>query len=121
MEFLWEWRQQREIADVGQRASRAENAARNEADKARVQIDSLTLACAAMWSILRDRLGVTDQQLMDRMRELDLSDGKLDGRISPAARGCPSCRRQVVPRKGLCLYCGTRIAPDEPFAPGLRT
>ena len=45
------------------------------------QLDRTMLACEAMWSLMKDKLGVTDEELRIRVNELDLSDGKLDGKI----------------------------------------
>lgn len=112
---LWEWSQNRQIAEADQKATRAENIARRETDELRDRIDSLTLTCAAMWSILSERIGVTEAQLLDRMKQLDLADGRVDGRFTPASATCSSCKRRVVPTRGRCVYCGTVIAGDSPF------
>ena len=79
------------------------------------RLDRALLACEAMWTILRDKLGVTDEQLIARINEIDLSDGKLDGKVRKQAVACPKCRRTISPRFPQCMYCGQPIMHD-PFA-----
>jgi hypothetical protein len=60
----------------------------------------------AMWSILEEKLGVTEAQLAERVREIDMRDGKLDGRYAPEAMECPKCKRTMSVRHNRCMYCG---------------
>ena len=63
---------------------------------------------------LRERLGVTDAELVGKIEELDLMDGQLDGKLRKPPLQCPDCDR-IIPRKfSRCLYCGIEIQPD-PF------
>ncbi len=73
-------------------------------------VERLTMICEAMWSMLRDKLGVDDEELMARIAELDLSDGEADGRkeVSGPAM-CPKCSRPNSRRHDFCIYCGTLI------------
>ena len=103
---LWDFFQQSQINEHGRRIVQA----RSETDDARRELerklDKLSLINMAMWSILEERLGVTEKDLGDRMRELDLRDGKLDGRAATQGRVCPSCQRMMSLRHRKCLYCG---------------
>lgn len=100
-----------------QSAAADASAARSEARGARMdarevndQLDRTLMACEAMWSILRDKLGVTDEELMARVNELDLSDGKLDGRIRrTSVVQCSNCQRTVSTRFVRCTYCGQEM------------
>ncbi len=78
------------------------------------QLERTSLACEAMWTILRDKLGVTDVELIERINEIDLSDGKLDGKVRKSAVACPSCGRTIARRFPKCIYCGQAIVHD-PF------
>ncbi len=106
------------LASVGEDASRAQSAARKAQGKASdvdVRLERTVLACEAMWSILRDKLGVTDEELVERINDIDLSDGKLDGQVRKTAVACPKCGRTIARRFPQCMYCGQPIMHD-PFA-----
>jgi len=79
------------------------------------RLDHALLAMEAMWTLLRDRLQAKDEDLVNRMVELDESDGILDGKVRRTPRACPHCRRTIPTRFPRCLYCGVVVAPD-PFA-----
>ncbi|MFQ5591842.1 MAG: hypothetical protein ACE5HE_11815 [Phycisphaerae bacterium] len=100
-------------SDVGRSASAGGKAAGAKALENR--LGSTLLACEAMWSIMRDKLGVTDLELVERINEIDLSDGKLDGKVRKTVVACPKCNRTISPRFPKCMYCGQAIVHD-PFA-----
>ena len=77
--------------------------------------ERLALVCAAMWSLVKQSLPFTDEQLMARIQDLDLSDGKLDGKIRPDAQDCPGCKRKISARFLQCLYCGHELPRCGPF------
>jgi hypothetical protein len=68
-----------------------------------------------MWSIMCEKLGVTDDDLLNRINDIDLSDGKLDGKIRKKPVACPKCNRTIPSRLPNCMYCGQAIMND-PFA-----
>jgi len=78
------------------------------------RLDRLTLACAAMWSMLKEQ-GHTEEQLLARMQELDLRDGTLDGKIADRAAVCPQCTRKSRADRPTCLYCGATLPPQAAF------
>ena len=96
-------------------AGRDANRARATAETLEARLDRTTLACEAMWTLLRDKLGMTDNDLVDRIVELDLSDGKLDGKVAKSAVSCPKCGRTIARRFNKCMYCGQDIVSD-PFS-----
>ena len=96
-------------------ARRQAASARTTAADAESRLERALLACEAMWSLLREKLGVTDLELLDRINQLDLTDGRLDGRVTKSALACPQCRRTIARRHAKCMYCGQAIMHD-PFA-----
>ncbi len=70
------------------------------------RLEKLSLVCQALWTLVRDRTGVTEDDLAKRVQEVDLSDGKLDGRVGGAV-DCPSCKRRYARSRDRCLYCET--------------
>ncbi len=79
------------------------------------RLDRAMLACEAMWTILREKLNLTDAELIDRINAVDLSDGKLDGKVRKSAVSCPQCGRTMSAKMSKCMYCGQPVVQD-PFA-----
>lgn len=96
-------------------AKRKAGEARRDVAGLLVEFDRLQLACAAMWSILQEKLQVSEEDLLAKMNEIDLSDGRLDGKVSKGAVACPKCNRTISRRLPKCIYCGQPIMHD-PFA-----
>lgn len=71
------------------------------------QIDHLSLVCQAMCELMEE-VGFNKNMLEDKIREIDLRDGKLDGKYNPEKK-CSGCSRAVAGRHVKCLYCGTKI------------
>jgi ribosomal protein S27AE len=89
-------------ADAG---NRADVAARTVKDL-EARIERLTLVNLAMWSFIREKTGLTEQNLLDRVREIDLQDGVIDGRMKKDTRTCSKCGRVMSARHSKCMYCG---------------
>ena len=60
----------------------------------------------ALWELMRDKLGLTEQDLYDKLYEVDMRDGTLDGQNQRKVIKCPECNRPVSDRNAACLYCG---------------
>lgn len=108
--------------DAGARlAANSANAAardvKNEADELRFEIERLLMITEALWSMVKDQHGYNDDQLIAKVAEIDMRDGKLDGRVTTkeGPLACPQCGRTLGKRRPACLYCGTAVARD-PFA-----
>jgi len=89
-------------------------AAKRSADTVAARLDRTLLACEAMWTLLRDKLHVTDIELIERMNDLDLTDGQLDGKVRKTPVSCPACGRTIARRFPKCMYCGQAVVHD-PF------
>lgn len=115
MTLYWSMAQNRAVADDVAQAQGTARRVGTNVKELEIRLDRTLLACEAMWTILRDKLGVTDQELVDRINEIDLSDGKLDGKVRKTAVACPTCKRTIGSRFPQCMYCGQPIVHD-PFA-----
>ena len=74
------------------------------------RLEGLELACAGLWELLKTKHGYSDDDLVAMIREVDLRDGKLDGKITKSARDCPSCGRKLLLRKSPnCSWCGAAV------------
>lgn len=78
-------------------------------------VSHMALACQAMWELLRERADVTDAELLAKMKEVDLRDGKADGRMRPAIVNCPNCGKPANTKHSQCIYCGAAIPKPHVF------
>ena len=118
MQLFWELRQQNQIAKAAGDASSARSTARTLRDdvaRLKRQCDKSMLICEALWTLMRDRLGLDEDELLKLVAKIDLTDGHLDGRVCRPPGTCPACNRTIPRRLTNCMYCGHEIDVD-PFA-----
>ena len=84
--------------------------AKDEIEQLRDDVERLLLISEALWRIVREKLNCTDAELVQRIQDIDLEDGKLDGRKAASpARECPHCQRKLIKHQPLCFYCGRPV------------
>lgn len=66
----------------------------------------LQLCNQALWELLRERVGITEEELLQKISEVDLRDGQEDGKIGAAQITCPACGHLSNTRRRACLFCG---------------
>jgi hypothetical protein len=80
------------------------------------RFERLLLVNAAMWSLLREKTGLTEAALLERVKEVDLTDGRLDGRVAPGGPAtCDACGRAFAPRHARCIWCGAERTGGQAF------
>ena len=110
--------QQRRINEAQDAAHDAGRKATDFQERVRMLEESvarLALVNAAMWSLLKDRTGMTDAALTARVRDIDLRDGVEDGKITPVVQSCAKCGRVMATRHPRCIYCGGERLATSPF------
>ena len=60
----------------------------------------------ALWEIVRFQCGLTDEDILRKVSEIDLRDGVLDGKNEGTPTICPGCGQRVSTRNPTCPYCG---------------
>lgn len=68
------------------------------------KVEKLMLITEAMWLILKETTKCTDEELKEKMRQLDLKDDKLEVKASK----CPKCGKILQKNMPSCIYCGTQ-------------
>ncbi|MCA9282532.1 MAG: hypothetical protein H6812_02835 [Phycisphaeraceae bacterium] len=118
MGLIWDLWQQKQIGDVeaavdtaGMSASRAVR----EVGHMEQRLERLALACQAMWELLSEHTGITEEQLMARMEDIDFRDGSLDGKMKSGVMTCPTCKRRVNAKHSICMYCTHPIQKPHVF------
>ena len=117
-ELFWEGHQYMKINEAANKAftagEKAERTWRHIYELER-RMDRMALACQAMWELLREREGVTDKDIEQKMEEIDLRDGCRDGKMSRCVVKCPSCGRKSSSTRSSCLYCGSELEKSNTF------
>jgi len=77
-------------------------------DLLEAEIGRLSMISQALWEFIKqNHPEFTEQHLADKVMEIDLSDGTLDGKVKKKVRHCGSCKRALNPRHMRCIYCGS--------------
>jgi hypothetical protein len=109
-ELFWELNQNRRIGEAQTEARNSEARARDlsrEVELLKQSVEKLALVNAAMWSLLQEKAHLKDEDLVNRMQQIDMMDGVADGRISPPrAQICAKCQRTLSRTHERCMYCG---------------
>jgi hypothetical protein len=116
--LFWELSRQRTAPDVGDIAGQAIRRVDDvnvEVKTLREAIDKLMLINRALWEIIAEDRGLNDEYLTNKVNEIDLRDGKLDGKLVTAIMLCPSCERTLFKGHDKCLYCGAEYTTTDPF------
>ncbi len=96
----------REGRRAAHQALQGVNATRSEIQDLRDQVERLCLLNQAMWELVSERLHLTEDHLEKKAQEVDLRDGKADGKMTTHPLRCPQCHRVSNSRHKKCLYCG---------------
>ncbi len=118
MDFLWDLRQSHEIdraKTTAENSQRRTERLEGDLEMLEERLNRLALANLALWSLLKEISDLTDEDLTRRLEEIDLSDGKLDGRVRGGLMQCPRCDRTLSQRHRHCLYCGYKAEGENAF------
>jgi hypothetical protein len=88
------------------RASSRAGSAQRDVVGLEERLEKLILINMALWEMLKERTELTEQDLMNKIQEIDLRDGQADGKFDRGIQKCPKCDRTMSPKHNRCLYCG---------------
>jgi len=97
------WRRE---PDVGA-ARRTERQLQDDLSLLEERIDKLSVINYALWTLLQEKVGLTESELLERVKVVDLTDGRMDGKVrQQEVAQCTSCGRAMSRRHVRCMYCG---------------
>ena len=95
--------------------SRPKSDSRSTIRELESRLDKLELVTEALWRLLCRSSDLTDDDLLQEMTDLDLEDGKYDGKVARVPfKECPNCGRKNAKKHPNCMYCG-QVLLMEPF------
>jgi hypothetical protein len=101
-------------ASANRAASKAEAVHERLASQER-RIERLALHCQAMWEMLRERAQFTEEEFVNKVLEVDLRDGRTDGRMAAQITDCPNCKQKTNSRRATCVICGVELPRPHAF------
>ena len=112
-DIFWNLAQQKQIGNAKSEAADAKRTAKSAEEKIadlEQSFDRLLLINRALWEILQQFHRVDDAFLAKKVQEIDLRDGRADGKFSrQRLLHCRRCGKVLNKRHTRCIYCG---APD---------
>ena len=83
----------------------------------RQDIEKLFLIVEALWAIVKETSNLKDEDLAELIRQIDLQDGRLDGRNSTTAEilKCAKCGKTLLHGQTRCAYRGEELRFDSLF------
>ncbi len=117
--ILWDLHQHQQIEENKNAIDDVKNEAVQLGEKLYIpyfkELNKLTLICQAMWSLIEERTDLTEKDLLNRVTELDLKDGKLDGKYTTPPVDCPKCGAKICKKYNRCLFCGQEAPEGSAF------
>ena len=123
MDLFWELYQNQRIAGARSAGRRGEQKAEDAVDlvhRLSDRVDRLTLINMALWSLLKERAGFSEEDLAKRIQEIDQADGQLDGKVRAQLQTCPHCQRTLSHKHQRCLFCGYEPEQKDTFSTVVR-
>jgi hypothetical protein len=100
-------------------ATAAENTAREartDVELYKHDLDRLLMITEALWTLMKQEHGYTDDVLIKMIGEIDQRKVVVDGvAVKDAPVTCPSCGKLNMAKRSFCIYCGKPIQ-GNPFA-----
>ncbi|QDU25729.1 hypothetical protein ETAA8_07990 [Anatilimnocola aggregata] len=118
IDFFWELRQQQQVSQAESSAASAKQQVSQHSSRLRdmeQQLARVTLVSQAVWELLRERVGLTEDELVDKITEVDLRDGSKDNRLAHQVLACPKCQRTLSTKNVRCIYCSCEVPKEHVF------
>lgn len=102
------------ISEASSSASRAEKKAQ-EIEWIQKKQERMALVCQALLEVIQERISITDEELEEKILEVDLRDGIENGKINYDIVNCLSCGKKANSTRGFCFFCGAPTSKEHAF------
>ena len=102
----------RDVNAVQDEARRGDANLAAEVQKLNQQVQKLQLVSRALCELLSENSSIPTAAIVERIQEIDLRDGKLDGKYVEGVIHCSACKRPGRVSRGNCMYCGEALKGD---------
>jgi len=77
-----------------------------DVEELKARVARLAMICEALWEILKEKNALPPDLINLKVAELDMTDGRLNGRKANVISSCRQCNRVLPAGRQSCLYCG---------------
>jgi len=116
---MWDIFQEIQLNDLRAQQHSADSSQRRAdddlAELAR-QVRKIALVNQALYELLKEKTGISYEELRRKIDDIDRRDGVLDGKLLPKPVVCPKCGTMVTAGALSCQNCGAKVAPKYPFS-----
>ena len=116
-DIIWEIYQQGKVAGAVADAKHAVSKAyesNTNSDGLAKKLERLALLNQAVWSLVKQRTSLTDQDLLVEIKRLDLLDGQMDGKLTET-KTCVKCHTTLMASAQSCYRCRTQSPITSAF------
>jgi len=80
-------------------------------------VNNLLIKNQTMWELVKEKTGLTDEDFMKKLKDIDMRDGLLNGKINVSLLNCSSCGKINNSTRDNCIYCGGELENSFVFGP----
>ena len=80
------------------------------------RLERLLLVSQAVWELLQETANLTEEDLFEKVTEIDARDGVEDGVYSRPLAKCRKCGSAICRKYVQCLFCGEPFESDTAFS-----
>jgi len=114
---LWDIVQQGQISQAKTTAEFARQDSANNAERLHKEVqrlearmDRLSIITQALWELINEKTSLTESDIEAKITDIDIRDGRKDGKITGRPTSCPKCARPAHTRQRTCPYCGEALS-----------
>jgi hypothetical protein len=118
LDFIFDLHNHHKAAAAQATASAAKHQSSGNEQKVKeleLKLERTLMVTEALWEIIKKSHKLEDSDLKSLIQEIDLRDGKSDGKVQKTEPSkCPSCGKTIQRNNSNCMYCGAE-SPASPF------
>ncbi len=85
----------------------------NEHEKLAGEVHHLSLLLEAVWSLLREKTGLSDEELKAELRAVKLKHAEAAAKSEPG--NCTNCGKALAAESNKCVFCGAVQEKEKLF------